>query len=91
MNALGDEVVAEGVHLEQRCHPDGVPEVIAVDALGEAGTAAGSTQRMTGSIFPASFAGRKGQTGELDPPPVQPTSRSGSHPSRRVGRVPPPR
>ena len=38
VDRLGDEPVAERVHLQQRRHPGGVTEVVAVLALGEART-----------------------------------------------------
>ena len=49
------------------------------------GHAAGSTARKTGLIRPASFSRRNGKTSpaKLDPPPVQPTIRSG----RVAGRL----
>ena len=47
------------------------------------GQAAGSTQRITGSIRPASFSRKNGNDSppKFEPPPVQPTSRSGVSPT----------
>jgi CheY-like chemotaxis protein len=79
VHRVGDEVVAERVHLQQRREPGRVAEVVGVPPRVNDGHADGSTARKTGLARPASFSRRNGRTSpaKLEPPPVQPTIRSG--------------
>ena len=94
VHRVGDEPVAERVHLQQRREPGRVAEVVGVDPAGER-RARGRARRPGSpgsSARPASPAGT-GRTARrsCDPPPVQPTIRSGpaSPAMRRTARAPP--
>ena len=80
VDRVRDEVVAEGVHLHQRRHARRCRRSrSAYSPWVSDGQDAGSTARITGSIRPASFSRRNGNASppKLEPPPVQPTIRSG--------------
>ena len=74
-----DEVLAERVHLQQRRQPGRVPEVVSVHAPGQR-RAGGGLDRPDNRVHPSGqLLPRNGKTSpaKFDPPPVQPTIRSG--------------
>src|SRR2546421_45225 len=62
-----DEVVTEGVHRHQRRHPDGVAEVIGVDALGQrrAGGRLGGEEARRLALAQVGADERVGEAGEV--------------------------
>ena len=70
-----DEVVAERVHRQQRCHPGGVAEVVVEAALGQGR----ARRRLDGEQSHARRARTAGRCPpRFDPPPQQPMTMSGA-------------